>query len=61
MFIVGYSTVAHMRSEASGEESTTPAELVAACVRRARDAMDDIAGYDQEQADAHTLPLVLPE
>jgi sulfoacetaldehyde dehydrogenase len=51
MFIVGYSAVAHMRSEASGEESTTPAELVAACVRRARDAMDDIAGYDQEQAD----------
>ena len=40
-----------MRPETTGEESASPAEPVTACVQRARDAMDDVADYDQEQAD----------
>ncbi len=40
-----------MRPEPTGEESASPAELVSTCVQRARDAMDEVADYDQEQAD----------
>ncbi|PSQ13568.1 sulfoacetaldehyde dehydrogenase [Halobacteriales archaeon QS_8_69_73] len=40
-----------MRPETTGEESASPAELVTACVQRARDAMDGVADYNQQQAD----------
>jgi len=40
-----------MRSETSGDDSTAPAELVAARVQRAREAMAEISDYDQAQAD----------